>query len=252
VKETGDGGVGRRAAQVRAGKARRPALRSPRLETPGQQARRVREIIRLLDRTYPGAGLALHYTTPLELLIALILAAQCTDERVNQVTATLFEKYRKPEDWARADRAVLEAEIRPTGFYRNKAKAIQECCRTIGARFGGHVPRTLEELLTLPGVGRKTANILRGNAFGEPAIGVDTHLARLAQRLGVTAQTDPDKIEFDLNPLVPGPLKVRFCHLLQAHGRTICVARKPRCPSCPVHRLCPYPARAGIAVGRAG
>ena len=196
--------------------------------------------------------MALNFRTPLELLIALILAAQCTDERVNQVTAALFQKYRTPEAWATANRAVIESEVRPTGFFRNKAKAIQECCRTIVTQFGGTVPRALDELLTLPGVGRKTANILRGNAYGQPAIGVDTHVGRVSQRLGLSAETDPDKIEFDLNSVVPDPLKVRFCHLLQAHGRTICVARNPRCPSCPIHRLCPYPARAGIATARTG
>lgn len=212
----------------------------------GEKRRRVPEIVRILDRTYPGVGLALSFATPLQLLIALILAAQCTDERVNRVTATLFKKYRTAKDWANADRATLEEEIRPTGFYRNKARAIQECCRQIGERFGGAVPDRLEDLLTLPGVGRKTANILRGNAFGHPAIGVDTHVGRLSQRLGLTTQTDPDKIEFDLNILVPDKEKVRFCHLLQAHGRKVCLARRPRCPVCPVSHLCPYPASAGI------
>jgi endonuclease-3 len=217
-------------------------------ETLEQKRRRVKEIVQVLDRTYPGVTLALNFKTPLELLIALILAAQCTDERVNQVTAGLFKKYRSAEDWASADRAVLEAEIRPTGFYRNKAKAIQEACRKIVAQFKGKVPRALEDLVSLPGVGRKTANILRGNVFGQPAIGVDTHVARLAQRLGLSAEADPDKIEFDLNPLVPDEVKVRFCHLLQAHGRKICQARKPNCPLCPINRRCPYPAEAGIRI----
>ncbi len=221
---------------------------SPRRETPRERRQRVQKVIRILDRTYQGVTLALDFTTPLELLIALILAAQCTDERVNQVTARLFEKYRTPQDWAGADRATLEAEIRPTGFYRNKAKAIQECCRQIVERFRGKVPENLEDLVTLPGVGRKTANILRGNAFDEPAIGVDTHVGRLGQRLGLTAESDPDKIEFDLNPLVPDNIKVRFCHLLQAHGRTICLARKPNCPACGVNQLCPYPAQSGIPI----
>ncbi len=217
--------------------------------TPGKaqaddQKRRTREIIKILDRTYQDATLALHFTTPLELLIALILAAQCTDERVNQVTASLFKKYRTPRDWAGLDRSTLEAEIRSTGFYRNKAKAIQECCRELVARFRGQVPDRIEDLISLPGVGRKTANILRGNAFGQPAIGVDTHVGRLAQRLGLTRETNPDKIESDLNQLVPDAMKTRFCHLLQAHGRAICLARKPDCSACPVNRLCPYPAQA--------
>lgn len=227
-------------------------LKSPPKETPEERRRRVQKIIRSLDSAYPGVTLALHFTAPAELLIALILAAQCTDERVNQVTARLFKKYRTPRDWAAADRATLEAEIRPTGFYRNKAKAIQECCRKIVAQFGGKVPQGLEDLVALPGVGRKTANILRGNVFGQPAIGVDTHVARLAQRLGLSRQTDPDKIEFDLNPVVPDPAKVRFCHLLQAHGRAVCQARKPNCPACSINQLCPYPAQARIAISSTG
>jgi endonuclease-3 len=224
----------------------RQAAKGGGTESPQAKSRRVIEVIRILVRSYPGVRLALNFTTPLELLIALILAAQCTDERVNQVTSGLFRKYRTPEDWAGANRTVLEGEIRSTGFYRNKAKAIQECCRAIVTRFAGRVPRALEDLLTLPGVGRKTANILRGNAHSEPAIGVDTHVARLAQRLGLSAETDPDKIELDLNALIPDKEKVRFCHLLQAHGRTVCLARKPNCPACPVNRLCPYPVAAGI------
>ncbi len=225
---------------------------SPDREAPDEKRRRVQEIIRILRATYPGVRLALNFTTPTELLIALILAAQCTDERVNQVTPVLFKKYRTPRAWAGANRATLEGEIRPTGFYRNKAKAIQACCRGIIDDFRGEVPERLEDLLTLPGVGRKTANILRGNAFGEPAIGVDTHVGRLAQRLGLTGETDPDKIEFDLNRVVPDEDKVRFCHLLQAHGRAICQARKPNCPACRIHRLCPYPARAGIPITAKG
>ena len=226
--------------------------KSHRGETPEERTRRVQKVIQILDRTYPNVALALSFKTPLELLIALILAAQCTDERVNQVTAPLFKKYRTAHDWAGADPASLEAEIRPTGFYRNKAKAIRACCQTLCDRFGGKVPQGLENLVSLPGVGRKTANILRGNAFDQPAIGVDTHVARLAQRLGFTAQTDPDKIEFDLNPLLPDKVKVRFCHLLQAHGRAICVARKPKCSACPIHHGCPYPARAGIPISSRG
>jgi len=220
-------------------------------ESPEEKRRRVLEVIRILVRTYPGVTLALNFTTPLELLIALILAAQCTDERVNQVTASLFRKYRTPQDWAGADRTVLEEEIRSTGFYRNKAKAIQECCQKIVARFEGKVPRALEDLLTLPGVGRKTANILRGNAYGQAAIGVDTHVARLAERLELSPETDPDKIELDLNALIPDKEKVRFCHLLQAHGRGICLARKPNCPACPINRLCPYPVAAGVPLALA-
>lgn len=238
------------AGKSRAGLARAPKVRTSRpKETPQDRTQRIQKIVTLLDRAYPGVGLALNFTTPLELLIALILAAQCTDERVNKVTAELFRKYRTPQDWANLDPTTLEAEIRTTGFYRNKAKAIQECCQELVERFGGQVPQRLEDLVTLPGVGRKTANILRGNAFGQPAIGVDTHVMRLAQRLGLSQQTDPDKIEFDLNPVVPDELKIQFCHLLQAHGRTVCIARKPNCPACVINRLCPYPTQAKIPIG---
>lgn len=215
-------------------------------ETPEAATRRVRKIVGILEQTYPGARLALDFSTPLELLIALILAAQFRDTRVNEITPALFKKYRRPEEWAEADRETLEGEIRKVTFFRNKAKAIQACCREIIARFGGKVPQRLEDLISLPGVGRKTANILRGNAFGQPAIGVDRHVARVSQRLGLTEETDPDKIEGDLNPLVPDSLKVRFCYLLQAHGRAICLARKPDCPACPLNRLCPYPAQMKI------
>ncbi len=217
-------------------------------ETPKERTLRVRKIVRVLDRTYPDTKLALNFTTPLELLVALILAAQCTDERVNQVTAALFPKYRRAEDWARIPRATLETEIRSTGFYRNKAKAIQECCTALVERFHGSVPNRLEDLVSLPGVGRKTANIVLGNAFGQPAIGVDTHVGRLAERLALTNQTNPDKIEFDLNPIVPDPLKVQFCHLLQAHGRAVCLARKPDCPGCPINQLCPFPTHSAKAL----
>jgi endonuclease-3 len=215
-------------------------------ETGEQRRVRVAAIIKGLKRKYPDAKLALNFSTPLELLIALILAAQCTDERVNMVTATLFGKYRAARDWASADRATLEAEVRTTGFYRNKARAIQECCRQLVERFDGRVPDRLDDLVTLPGVGRKTANLLLGNAFGQPGIGVDTHVARLAQRLGLTKQADPDKIESDLTPLVPRTMQVKFCHLLQVHGRRICKAPKPDCPACPINSLCPYPAKARI------
>ena len=219
-------------------------------ETLQARKRRIAQILRILDDTYPDTKLALNFSDPLELLIALILAAQCTDERVNQVTSELFPKYRTALDWAELPRERLEEEIRSTGFYRNKAKAIQECCRRLIAQFNGNVPATLEELIALPGVGRKTANILLGNAFDKPAIGVDTHVGRLAQRLELSAASDPDKIEFDLNSLVADEWKVRFCHLLQAHGRTICLARKPDCPACPINQLCPYPRRAATSVPR--
>jgi endonuclease-3 len=199
----------------------------------------VKEWIRRLERTHGDAELALEFSTPLELLVALILAAQCTDERVNQVTRPLFKKYREAADYEKVAQEVLEDEVRSTGFYRNKAKAIRSCCGQLVERFGGEVPDRVEDLVSLPGVGRKTANIIIGNAFGRPAIGVDTHVKRLARRMGFSRQSDPDRIEGDLCELVPKKNWVRFCHLLQFHGRRICVARKPRCDSCPGADICP-------------
>lgn len=204
-------------------------------------ATRVKLIIARLRRAHPDAELALDFTTPLELLIALILAAQCTDAKVNEVTRSLFRRYRTAGDYAGATQEELESAVRPTGFFRQKAKAIRSCCRELVERFGGEVPADLNALLTLPGVGRKTANILLGNAFGIPAIGVDTHVARLAQRLGLTRRSDPDKIEADLVKLVPRAARVSFCHLLQYHGRRVCLARRPNCPECVISSLCPYP-----------
>jgi endonuclease-3 len=200
---------------------------------------RAKAVIRILNKTYPQVRLALDFTTPLELLIALILAAQCTDERVNRVTPFLFRKYRTAKDWATADRSILEQEIHTTGFFRQKAASIQKCTGELLERFNGNVPRKLDDLLSLPGVGRKTANILRGNAFGDPAIGVDTHVGRVSFRLGLTKQADPDKIEADLVEVVPRRNQVKFCSLIQAHGRKICVARRPRCEICPLDQLCP-------------
>lgn len=207
-----------------------------------KNGRRVGRITALLKKAHPDAKLALNSSSPFELLIALILAAQCTDEKVNQITGSfLFKKYPTPADYVRVSPAELEADIRPTGFYRNKTKAIQRCCAQLVERFDGRVPQTLEELTSLHGIGRKSANILLGNAFGTPAIGVDTHVARLSQRLGFTRGTDPDKIEADLTRLVPRREWTHLCHLLQYHGRRICVARKPKCPECVVSALCPYP-----------
>ena len=216
---------------------------------PGE---RLAAIITRLKKAHPDAKLALDFSSPFELLIALILAAQCTDEKVNQVTGTLlFKKYRGPADYVRVPAAELEADIRPTGFYRNKTKAVQACCQQLIERFDGQVPRTLEALTSLRGVGRKTANIVLGNAFGQPAIGVDTHVMRLSQRLGLTKQHDPDKIEADLTAIVPAKERTHFCHLLQYHGRRICVARKPKCPECVIYDLCPYPDKTPAAAPRA-
>lgn len=202
---------------------------------------RIKKIIARLNRVHPDAKLDLNFSNPLELLVALILAAQARDDLVNQVTAELFLGYRTAKDYADTPLTKLEEKIRRINFYRNKARLIQNCCREIVARFNGKVPEKLEDLLSLPGVGRKTANIVLGNAFGQQAIGVDTHVMRLSQRLGFSRNTNPDKIEFDLTPLVPDKQRVRFCHLLQYHGRRVCFAKKPRCPKCTINALCPYP-----------
>jgi endonuclease-3 len=201
----------------------------------------VKKIIDKLNRVHPDAKLDLNFSNPLELLVALILAAQARDDLVNQVTSQLFQGYRTAKDYAEASPSKLQEDIRRINFYRNKARSIQNCCREIIVRFDGKVPEKLEDLLTLPGVGRKTANILIGNAFGRQAIGVDTHVMRLSQRLGFSRNTNPDKIEFDLTALVPERQRVRFCHLLQYHGRRVCFAKKPRCPECTINDLCPYP-----------
>jgi endonuclease-3 len=207
----------------------------------GPTQARVKKIIERLEKAHPDAKLALNFSTPLELLIALILAAQARDDLVNQITCQLFLKYRTAKDFAGAQPSKLQEDIRRINFYRVKTRRIQNCFRNIVELFQGKVPNKLDDLLTLPGVGRKTANILLGNAFGQQAIGVDTHVMRVSQRLGLTRNTNPDKIESDLMPLVPEKQRVRFCHLLQYHGRRICVAKKPRCPECTIRNLCPYP-----------
>ena len=193
----------------------------------------------ILDRAYPEARTALRFQNPLQLLIATILSAQCTDERVNQVTPALFARYPDAAALAGARREDLEAMIRSTGFFRNKARAIQSCCADIVTKHGGEVPRTLEELTALHGVGRKTANVVLGNAFGIPGIVVDTHVSRLARRLGLTREIDPVKIEFALMPLIPRDRWTVFSHWLILHGRQVCVARKPRCSICPLAPHCP-------------
>jgi endonuclease-3 len=201
---------------------------------------RIKKIIRSLERTHPDAKLDLDFSGPLELLVALILAAQARDDLVNQITSRLFKKYRSAADYAGASEAELQNDVRKINFYRNKTRSIQKCCATLIERFGGTVPDRLDDLLALPGVGRKTANILLGNAFGKQAIGVDTHVMRVSQRLEFTRQEDPDKIESDLMNIVPGNQRTRFCHLLQYHGRRVCLGRKPKCPECSINALCPY------------
>ncbi|OGP68226.1 MAG: endonuclease III [Deltaproteobacteria bacterium RBG_13_53_10] len=202
--------------------------------------KRVKEIIAILSKEIPDAKIALRFSNPLELLIATILSAQCTDTRVNQVTESLFRKYPSEKDYARANLEELEADIRPTGFYRNKARAIRKCCQALSDRFGGEVPQTLEELTRLPGVGRKTANVVLGNAFGITGIVVDTHVRRVSQRIGLTKNSDPVKIELDLMEIVPQKEWTHFSNLLIWHGRRTCVARKPLCEQCAIRQLCDY------------
>ena len=202
--------------------------------------KRVKEIIKILSQENPDSRIALRSCNPFELLIATILSAQCTDVKVNQVTGALFKKYRSAKEYAKANLTELEEGIRPTGFYRNKAKSIQKCCQELVGRFGGEVPRTLEELVTLPGVGRKTANVILGNAFGIPGIVVDTHVQRVSQRIGLTKNDDPTKIEFDLMEIVPKEEWTHFSNLLIWHGRRTCVARKPLCEKCLIRKWCDY------------
>ena len=207
---------------------------------------RVTKIIALLKKRYPDAKCALHFKNPLELLVATILSAQCTDERVNKVTKDLFKKYKTAEDYARARPEILENDVRSTGFYKNKSKSIINCCKKIVERHGGKVPGTLEELVALDGIGRKTANVILGNAFGVPGITVDTHVKRVSYRLGLTLQQDPVKIEYDLMELVSRKEWTYFSHLVIFHGRYTCMARKPLCSTCALKDLCP---RAGVVQG---
>lgn len=220
-------------------------------ESAQQKQTRVRNIIAGLRKTYPEAHCELNYSNPLELLVATILSAQCTDKRVNIVTAELFKRYRSAADYAQAPLDELEQAIKTTGFFRNKAKNIQACCRTLVEKHGGTVPRTMEELTHLDGVGRKTANVVLGNAFNlNVGVVVDTHVARLSTRLGLTRQTDPEKIEQDLMQLVPRDEWTLFSHWLIWHGRRRCSARTPDCASCEIKKLCP--SRAGSRPKAAG
>jgi endonuclease-3 len=201
---------------------------------------RVKNIIRKLKREIPGAKTALVHRDPLELLVATILSAQCTDERVNKVTPTLFKKYRSVQDFANANVSDFENEIKSTGFYRAKTKSIVNCCKSLIDNYGGKVPEKIEELVKLPGVGRKTANVVLGNAFGiTSGIVVDTHVKRLSERLGLTKHTDPEKIEIDLMEIVTKKDWIIFGDLLVLHGRRVCNARKPKCLECSLSQLCP-------------
>jgi endonuclease III len=208
-------------------------------EAQKARAERAGRIVRALDRAYPDAGTALRFGSPFELLVATILSAQCTDEMVNRVTAELFPRFPDAAALAAADPAEVEGIVRPTGFYRQKARAIQDAARGLVERFGGDVPAKLEELVTLRGVARKTANVVLGNAFGVPGLAVDTHMARVNRRLGLTREDDPVKIEADLAELVPRAHWTRYTNQVIHHGRVCCEARRPRCEACPLEPLCP-------------
>jgi len=207
---------------------------------------RARQIVRALKKAYPDAKCALNFTSPLELLVATILSAQCTDERVNMVTPALFKKYRNARDYAAADTAALEEGVRSTGFYRAKSRSIVGMAKALIDRHGGEVPKDREALTELPGVGLKTANVLLGNAFGEQAVAVDTHVFRVSQRLGLARSDDPDKIHDQLVDVLPKAELTLTTHLLQSHGRRCCAAKKPLCPACPVKSLCPWPGKTKI------
>lgn len=201
--------------------------------------KRTGKILCALQKEYPDARCELDFTTPLELAIGCILSAQCTDVRVNQVTPALFARYKTPRDWLQIAPVDLESMIHSTGFFRNKTKSILGLCQALEERHGGEVPTDFDDLVKLPGIGRKTANVIRVSAFGQPGIVVDTHMKRLANRMGFTTQQDPDKIEFDLCDLVPRPKWGIFSHVMVFHGRRCCFARKPECDRCVVRMWCP-------------
>jgi endonuclease-3 len=197
-------------------------------------------LVKRLSKAYPGAKVALRFSNPLECLVATILSAQCTDEKVNEVTAVLFEKYRTPEDYVRVPEDELRADIKPTGFFNQKAASIRAACARMIEAYDGRVPDKMQDLITLRGVARKTANIVLGNAYGiVEGVAVDTHVRRLANRLGFSEESDPDKIEQDLMRLIPKKRWFDFTYVLIDHGRAICIARKPKCAECPVSQLCP-------------
>jgi len=213
-------------------------------------AAKIGPILKLLDEHYPDAHVTLDFTNPLELLVATVLSAQCTDVRVNAVTPAVFQKYPTAAHYAGAPLEELEQAIHATGFFHQKAKSIKAICQALVEKYRGQVPASLEELVKLPGVGRKTANVILGNAFGIPGIVVDTHCGRVAQRLGITRNTDPVKIEFDLMPLVPQERWVKFSLQMIWHGRQICTARNPQCPKCPLLPYCDYGQQVMAGKGR--
>ena len=202
--------------------------------------KRFREIAKTLQRTMQHPKVELDHRSPWELLVATILSAQCTDQRVNQVTPSLFQRYRTPPEMAAANLSELEQLIRSTGFFKNKAKNLVACGKAVTERFGGQVPRTMEELTALPGVGRKTANVILGNAFGQPSVIVDTHVKRVAKRLGLTRSDNPDLVEQDLQQIIPKSEWTAFSQRLLLHGRYVCLARRPHCHTCQIYRHCPW------------
>jgi endonuclease III len=209
------------------------------MESIAKKTERAKVIFETLDPVYTHEKTALKYSSPFELLIATILSAQCTDKQVNTVTETLFKKYKGPGDFLKVPVSELEADIRPTGFYKNKAKSLTGCCKGLRDLYGGEVPGTMEELLKLPGVGRKTANVVLGAVFGVPGVVVDTHVKRLAMRMGLTENEDPEKIEMDIQKLFPAQRWRRFSDILIYHGREVCAAKKPRHDVCQVRDVCP-------------
>ncbi len=220
--------------------ARKKKTKKPRSKVNKEQAaERVSKILPVLKRSYPDSKVALRYSNPLELLIATILSAQCTDVRVNMVTKDLFNKYTSAQDWVDADIRQIESDIRSTGFFRNKAKNIKGACGVLIEKYNAKVPDSMDELVELPGVGRKTANCVLGGAFGKPAITCDTHVIRLSRRLELSDNRDPVKLEFDLAEIVPKRSWYAFSNVLIWHGRNICKARKPDCPNCPIAKYCP-------------
>jgi len=206
---------------------------------------RAKKVFAILRRTYPDARCMLDHRNAYELLVATILAAQCTDKKVNEVTRTLFEKYPTPAKLARAKLSTLEKEIRSTGFFRQKSRSIVNAAKAIGEEHGGSVPDTMAAMTKLPGVGRKTANVVLGECFAQPGIIVDTHFKRVTTLLRLTKNTDPDKIEADLDALIPRKDRTVFSHVITFHGRTLCIARRPKCAECPVNKLCDYTASTG-------
>jgi endonuclease-3 len=230
-------GAGKKKAVKKSKSGKPVAKKTP--NAAGTDSKRVAAILAKLDEAYPNANCELHHENAFQLLIATILSAQCTDVRVNQVTRELFKRYKKPEDFAHAAPTELEREIRPTGFFRNKTKSIMGASKTLVEKFGGQVPRTMEEILTLPGVARKTANVVLGTAYGiASGVVVDTHVIRLSRRLDLTRNEDPKKIEQDLMAILPQEKWIKFSHQLIWHGRRVCAARKPRCAECNLEQLC--------------